>query len=87
MGNKQEILGQYFTKIEIVCRLLDLLFDYKKYDNKIKILEPSFGTGNFIKCLNDKNYSDIDGCEIDKVLTKKPHDFFDLPLDLNDAVP
>ncbi len=38
MENKQEILGQYFTKIEIVRRVLDLLFSYKKYDNKIKIL-------------------------------------------------
>lgn len=49
MENKQEVLGQYFTKIEIVHRLLTLLFDYKKYNKKIKILEPSFGTGNFIK--------------------------------------
>ena len=28
MENKQEILGQYFTKMEIVRRLLDLLFGY-----------------------------------------------------------
>src|SRR3989339_793744 len=49
MENKQEILGQYFTKIEIVRRLLDLLFSYKKYDNKIKILEPSFSLKNYIK--------------------------------------
>ena len=26
MQNKQEILGQYFTKIEIVKKLLDLLW-------------------------------------------------------------
>jgi len=80
MENKQEILGQYFTKIEIVSRLLDLLFDYKKYDKKIKILEPSFGTGNFIKGLNEKNYLDIDGCEIDKDLTESPCDFFEMPI-------
>lgn len=80
MKNKQEILGQYFTKIEIVRRLLSLFFDYKKYDNKIKILEPSFGTGNFIKGLNEKNYFNIDGCEIDKDLTETPYDFFEMPL-------
>lgn len=80
MENKQEILGQYFTKIEIVQLLLDLLFSYKKYNKEIKILEPSFGTGNFIKVLNDKNYINIDGCEIDKDLTKNPCDFFEMPL-------
>ena len=80
MKNKQEILGQYFTKIEIVQKLLDLLFSYKKYAKKIKILEPSFGTGNFIKGLNEKKYLDIDGCEIDKELTKKSCDFFEMSL-------
>lgn len=80
MKNKQEILGQYFTKIEIVHQLLDLLFHYKKYDKKVKILEPSFGTGNFIEGLNKKNYLNIDGCEIDKDLTKNPCDFFEIPL-------
>jgi len=80
MKNKQEILGQYFTKQEIVRRLLDLLFDYRKYDNSAKILEPSFGTGNFIKELNEKKYLNIEGCEIDECLAKNPCDFFDMPL-------
>jgi len=80
MENKQEILGQYFTKMEIVRRLLDLFFGYKKYDKKNKILEPSFGTGNFIKGLNEKKYFDIDGCEIDRDLTEKPCDFFEMPI-------
>jgi len=80
MKNKQEILGQYFTKLEIVRRLLDLFFNYKKYSKKIKILEPSFGTGNFIKGLNEKKYLDIDGCELDKDLTKNPCDFFEMPI-------
>ena len=35
MENKKEILGQYFTKIEIVEKLLDLLFTYKKYSKNI----------------------------------------------------
>lgn len=80
MENKQEILGQYFTKMEIVRRLLGLLFGYKKYDKKIRILEPSFGTGNFIKGLNEKKYLDLDGCEIDKDLTENPCDFFEMPI-------
>jgi len=81
MQNKQEILGQYFTKIEIVNRLLDLLFKHKKYSNNIKILEPSFGTRNFITGLKQKKFLAIDGCEIDQELTKAPSDFFDMPLD------
>lgn len=80
MRNKQEILGQYFTKLEIVKKLLDLLFSYKKYNKKIKILEPSFGTGNFIKGLNQKGFHNIESCEIDKELTKSPSDFFNLPI-------
>jgi hypothetical protein len=80
MPSKQEILGQYFTKQEIVDKLLDLLYDHKKYDNEIKILEPSFGTGNFIKILEKKGFNNIDACEIDKELTKEPSDFFDLPI-------
>ena len=74
-------MGQYFTKLEIVKSLLDLLFSYKRYNKKIKILEPSFGTGNFIKGLNQKGFYDIEGCEIDEDLTKNPSDFFDLPLE------
>lgn len=78
--NKQEILGQYFTKIEIVQKLLDLLLEYKRYGKEVNILEPSFGTGNFIKDLNKRGYSNISGCEIDKDLTKNPCDFFEMPL-------
>jgi len=81
MRNKREILGQYFTKLEIVKSLLDLLFSYKKYNTKIKILEPSFGTGNFIKGLNQKGFHNIEGCEIDEDLTKNPSDFFNLPIE------
>lgn len=80
MKNKREILGQYFTKIEIVERLLDLLFTYKKYGKKIKILEPSFGTGNFINGLNEKGLYNVDSCEIDKELTRNPSDFFNLSI-------
>lgn len=78
--NKQEVLGQYFTKPEIVRQLLSLLFGYKPSGKKIKILEPSFGTGNFINELKREKFFNIDGCEIDQDLTKNPCDFFELPL-------
>jgi len=81
MENKQEILGQYFTKIEVVEKLLDLLFAYKKYNKQIKILEPSFGTGNFIKVLNEREFYNLEGCEIDDKLTNTPSDFFNLPIE------
>lgn len=80
MDNKKEILGQYFTKNEIVSKLLDLLFAYKKYPKNISILEPSFGTGNFIKELNKKGYKNVTGYEIDSEFTKTPTDFFDVPI-------
>ena len=51
-GDKEKILGQFFTKESVIEKLLDILFGYKNYKNNIEILEPSFGTGNFIKVLN-----------------------------------
>ena len=81
MKKKQEILGQYFTKIEIVNLLLNLVLKYKNYRRDIKILEPSFGTSNFLTKLREKGFLNIEGCEIDEKLTKKPSDFFDLPLE------
>lgn len=77
MENKKEILGQYFTKTEIVEKLLDLLFAYKKYPKNISVLEPSFGTGNFINVLKNKSYKKIIGYEIDSELTLDPADFFE----------
>ena len=81
MKKRQEILGQYFTKIEIVNLLLNLVLKYKNYRRDIKILEPSFGTSNFLTKLREKGFLNIEGCEIDEKLTKKPSDFFDLPLE------
>jgi hypothetical protein len=80
-GNKEKILGQFFTKESIIEKLLDILFEYKHYKNNIEILEPSFGTGNFIKVLNKKGFYNIDGCEIDETLADKAEDFFDYPID------
>ena len=80
-GNKEKILGQFFTKESVIEKLLDILFEYKHYKNNIKILEPSFGTGNFIKVLNRKGFYNIDGCEIDETLANTPEDFFEYPIE------
>jgi len=81
MKNKQEILGQYFTKIEVVRNLVDLVLSHKHYRKNIKILEPSFGTGNFINALRERGFLNIDGCEIDVELAKNPSDFFNKSFD------
>lgn len=80
-GDKEKILGQFFTKESIIEKLLDILFEYKPYGNNIEILEPSFGTRNFIKVLNKRGFYNIDGCEIDETLADKAEDFFDYPID------
>lgn len=77
---KKFVLGQYFTKKEIVEKVINLLLKYKPYNKKIRVLEPSFGTGNFIKVLKSKDFSNIEGCEIDPEFTKNPQDFFLYPL-------
>lgn len=82
MGDEKKfILGQYFTKPQVVNRLVELLLSYKDYKHSIKILEPSFGTGNFVEALKTKGFISISGCEIDPQLTAKPCDFFDLSLE------
>jgi len=80
-GNKEKILGQFFTKESIIEKLMYILFEYKHYRNDMHILEPSFGTGNFIKVLNRRGFHSVDGCEIDGALTNEPEDFFDYPID------
>ncbi|MEI6352839.1 MAG: N-6 DNA methylase [Candidatus Nomurabacteria bacterium] len=80
MKNKKEILGQFFTKQETVKKVLGILFEYVDNSKKLSILEPSSGTGNFIKILNELGYKNITGCEIDPELTDKPEDFFDMDL-------
>jgi hypothetical protein len=80
-GNKEKILGQFFTKESIIEKLLDILFEYKHYKNNIELLEPYFGTGNFIKVLNNRGFYNIDGCEIDETIADKAEDFFDYPIE------
>ena len=80
MNKMQFVLGQYFTKKNMVDKTINLLLKYKKYDKGIRILEPSFGTGNFIKGLRAKGFNNISGCEIDRKFTKNSSDFFTLSL-------
>ncbi len=80
MENKKEILGQYFTKLEVADNLVALCLEYKRFTDNISILEPSFGTGNFVTVLKQKGFTEIEKYEIDKELTDNPRDFFDLPL-------
>lgn len=78
---KKFVLGQYFTKEEIIKRVINLLESYKKYNKNISILEPSAGTRNFVEELKKRGYSKIKECEIDEDLTKNPEDFFNLPVE------
>lgn len=73
--------GQYFTKTKIVSRVLNLIQEFKSYPNNIKILEPSFGTKNFIKVLDENGFKNIIGCEIDPSLTTTPTDFFNFSIE------
>src|SRR3989344_8305542 len=74
---KKFVLGQYWTKEEIVKRVIDLLQSYKNYNKEISILEPSAGTRNFVKELEKRGFNKIKECEIDEDLTSNPKDFFD----------
>jgi len=78
--NKKYLLGQYFTRKEMIEKTLALLLKYKPFRHNIKILEPSFGSGNFIDVLHTNKFNDVEGCEIDPALTTTPIDFFDYPL-------
>ena len=51
--------GQYFTKTKIVLKVLNLIQEFKSYPTNIKILEPSFGTKNFITVLKQSNFNNI----------------------------
>ena len=61
-------LGQYNTKETIIDFILKQNFFPK--DKNISILEPSSGSGNFVKKLKESNYKNIDSYEIDKKYIK-----------------
>ncbi|MBS3096468.1 hypothetical protein J4480_03440, partial [Candidatus Woesearchaeota archaeon] len=49
--------GQYFTKTKIVEQVLKIILEFKKYPCDASILEPSFGTGNFLKVLSSNDFN------------------------------
>ena len=53
--NKKIVLGQYFTKKNIVDMVINLLLEYKPYNKEISVLEPSAGTKNFVKGIKKKD--------------------------------
>lgn len=81
MDNKKTVLGQYFTKKEVVSRVIDLIEDFNPLNKEMKILEPSSGTKNFVDILIKKGFNQINECEIDQDLTEYPMDFFELSLE------
>ena len=56
--------GQFFTEIEMCKWTLDIVNSIKKLEGDI--LEPSFGTGNFINEMTKYKSLNIEGVEIDK---------------------
>lgn len=81
MGDKKFVWGQYFTKRNVVDRVIRLLLEYKDYNRDINVLEPSAGTRNFVKGMQEQGFNNIQECEIDENLTSKPCDFFLFDLD------
>ena len=66
INGKSYVLGQYMTPTEMADELVKKI---EVTDNTVYI-EPSFGTGNFVRSLNNRgvSYSDIVGCELDELL-------------------
>lgn len=86
-SDKKFRLGQYFTKKRAVEKAIQLTLEYKNFDKDIDVLEPGFGTGNFVNVLREMGFENIDGCEVDKTLFDESididlykKDFFELPL-------
>ncbi|UCG02192.1 MAG: N-6 DNA methylase [Candidatus Heimdallarchaeota archaeon] len=75
-------LGQYFTPVNIVQLMIDLI----STNSKAKILEPSAGKGIFLSQLVSKGYENLTGIEIDPNLAKQSSipinigNFFDFPI-------
>lgn len=79
--NKKERFGQYFTKEDISADLIKFLLSKFKVSLDFKVLEPSAGTGSFIRNLNSLEFKNIHSCEIDPVLSSEPEDFFNHSLE------
>ena len=62
-NDKKNVLGQYFTNSKLVSRCLE---NFELWDN---IVEPSYGSGNFLKQLPPQSI----GIELDDELYKNWH--------------
>ena len=93
INGKSYVLGQYMTPIEMTDELVGKI----ELSENTVFIEPSFGTGNFIKSLNkrDVKFSNIVGCELDDNLyklsvdlpfTKKNINFYDWTFQSNKKI-
>lgn len=93
INDRSYVLGQYMTPVVLAESLLSHL----DYSEDALYIEPSFGTGNFIKALLNKNISSssIIGCELDKdlfdsfsesILEKTNLNFYDWKLKTNKKI-
>jgi adenine-specific DNA-methyltransferase len=64
MKSVKSQFGQFFTEEDLCKNVLEIVNTIKPIGGNI--LEPSFGDGEFIKCLSAYNYTSLDGIEIDK---------------------
>lgn len=69
INNQSYFLGQYMTPVDLAKSLLEGII----YDENSIYVEPSFGTGNFIKALQSSGIPPLSiiGCELDGVLFEK----------------
>ncbi len=59
--------GIFYTDVELANAIIDFL-DIPK---TASIIDPSCGTGSFLHCLKQKDYTDITGCDFDLKTVKK----------------
>lgn len=65
MKGKINKYGQFFTQKDLCMEVIDEINKINKISGRI--LEPSFGTGNFLDVLNDIDNIKIDAIEVDKL--------------------
>ncbi len=73
-SNDSGILDQYFTPFEIVNRMWKIVNNYTTTSHNLKILEPSVGTGRFIK--NAPKNAEIIAYEKDAELAQRTRDVY-----------
>ncbi|MBQ7749413.1 hypothetical protein IJR75_02380 [bacterium] len=83
---------QFYTTTNCVSFVLNKSFSFLrknkiKIDNKNIFVEPSAGTGSFVKYLQKKNFSNIEAYDIEpKYSNVRRKNFFDLKLKFNKKI-